>query len=102
MITHSNQTPPPQLHTVTIRQKGQIVFIDRLTRLWGNRADGAVPSSSNREPVTPALGRPMDTVIHRPRRPSQTLTNWLGFIGALVVWSIVGYLIVQYWMIANG
>ena len=44
----------------------------------------------------------MDTVIHRPRRPSQALINWLGFLGALVVWSIVGYLTVQYWMIANG
>lgn len=102
MITHSNQTPSTRLHTVTIRQKGTKVFIDRLTRLLGYRSDGADPSRSNRETIDQASGRPMDTVIHRPRRPSQTLTNWLGFLGALVVWSIVGYLIVQYWMIANG
>ena len=102
MITHSNQTPPTRLHTVTIRQKDRKVFIDRLTRLLGYRSDGADPSSSNRETIDQASGRPMDTVIHRPRRPSQALINWLGFLGALVVWSIVGYLTVQYWMIANG
>ena len=102
MITHSNQTPLTRLHTVTIRQKGSKVFIDRLTRLLGYRSDGAVPTRSNRETIDQASGRRVDTVIHRPRQPSKALINWLGFIGALVVWSIIGYTIVQYWIIANG
>lgn len=102
MITHSNQTIDKQLHTVTIRHMEAKVLIDRLTRLWSHRSDGAPPGSPNRETVNPASGRRVDTVIHRRRRASNFAINLAGLVAAVVVWTLLIFTIVQWWIDSNG
>ena len=101
-ITHSNQTTTKRLHTVTIRQKGRKVSIDKRNRLRSSRADGAVPSRSNREPEGTSSGRGMDRLIHRIRRPSKATIEVVAWLGAIIVWSTIWYIALNMIMVLNG